>query len=142
MSARKLLFIILCMSCADPLWAARVYRCSQADGSISFQQQACSAEGRLIETGEAQAVWSALRPEEKRLYEIYRERDRERRLRKRQARRQTASMEKADERACLLKSQRLDSVNARLRRGYKAGQGEALRRKREQYEEYLRRFCR
>ena len=138
----KLLCIILCMSCAAPLWAARVYRCSQADGGISFQQQACSAEGRLIETGEAQAVWSALRPEEKRLYESYRERDRDRRMRKRQARRRTARMEKADERGCLLKRQRLDSINARLRRGYKAGQGEPLRRKRDQYEEYLRRFCR
>ena len=142
MSIRKFSCIILCMSCAAPLWAARVYRCPQADGGISFQQQACAAEGRLIETGEAQAVWSALRPEEKRLYESYRERDRERQLRKRQARRQTARMEKADERACFLKRQRLDSVNARLRRGYKAGQGEALRRKRDQYEEYLRRFCR
>ena len=142
MPAGKLLCIILWMLCAAPLWAARIYRCPQADGGISFQQQACAAEGQLIETGEAQAVWSALRPDEKRLYEKYRQRDRERQLRKRQARRQTARMEKADERACLLKSQRLDSVKARLRRGYKAGQGEALRRKRDQYEEYLRRFCR
>jgi len=142
MPARKLVCIILWMSCAAPVSAARVYRCSQADGGISFQQQACSAEGQLIETGEAQPAWSALRPEEKRLYESYRSRDRERLARRREARLAVSREARADERGCLLKRQRLETVNARLRGGYRAGQGRDLRRRRDQYEEYLRRFCR
>jgi hypothetical protein len=126
---------------AEAAAAAEVYRCSQPDGSISFQQQACPHRGQRIETGEAQSVWAPLRSGEKALYQHYQKRDRQRLAHKRKVRKQAARQSVADERACLAKRQKLESVSAELRRGYKAGRGESLRRRRDNYEEYLRRFC-
>ncbi|WP_456373642.1 DUF4124 domain-containing protein [Thiolapillus sp.] len=136
--SKTVLFVFFLTGAAT---AAEVYRCTQPDGGVSFQQQACSHEGRRIETGQAQSAWAPLRSAEKALYQRYRKRDRERLQRKRKLRRQTAGQSTVDERRCLLKRQQLESVSAELRRGYKAGRGEKLRRRRDNYEEYLRRFC-
>ncbi len=121
--------------------AAQVYRCVQPDGSISFQQQACANKGARIETGEAQAVWASLRSGEKSLYDQYRKRDKAKLKHKRQIARSQTKPETADDRTCWKKRQQLESVSARLRRGYKASKGNELRRKRDSYEGYLRRFC-
>lgn len=42
---------------------------------------------------------------------------------------------------CFKTEQRLETVNRKLRRGYKAGKGADLRHKRRQYEAYLSQFC-
>ncbi len=136
-SLRVFLLLCPCLS----VQAAQIYRCQQADGSISYQQQACSGTGEQVETGDAQTAWAGLRPGEKALYEGYRRRDRERLARRKAARKVARGKSSADVRVCFAKRQKLDDVNARLRRGYKAGQGEKLRRRRDNYEAYLRRFC-
>ena len=136
--SKAILFVVLLTEAAA---SAEVYRCTQPDGSLSFQQQACSHMGQRIETGEAQPVWAPLRSGEKALYQSYRKRDRQRLAQKRKLRAQPARQPAADERICLAKRQKLESVSAELRRGYKAGRGEKLRRRRDNYEEYLRRFC-
>ena len=53
----------------------------------------------------------------------------------------TAAQRRRQEERCLKERQRLDAVQAQLRRGYKPGQGERLRRRREEHAAYLRRFC-
>ena len=121
--------------------AAQVYRCVQPDGSISFQQQACKNKGTRIETGEAQAVWANLRSGEQSLYDRYRKRDKAKLKHKQQIARSRKKPETADDRSCWKKRQQLESVSAKLRRGYKASKGNELRRRRDSYEGYLRRFC-
>jgi hypothetical protein len=137
--SKVLLSVVLLTGTAT---AAEVYRCAQPDGVISFQQQACAYQGQRIETGEAQAAWAPLRSGEKTLYQNYRKRDQQRLAHKRHARARVPRQQQADARVCLAKRQKLESVSAELRRGYKAGRGEKLRRRRDNYEEYLRRFCR
>lgn len=131
------LFLLLAGSCH----AAQVYRCPQPDGSISFQQQACAEGGTRVETGEAQAVWASLRSGERSLYDQYRKRDKAKLKHKQQIARSRKKPETADDRTCWKKRQQLESVSARLRRGYKAAKGNELRRKRDSYEDYLRIFC-
>ncbi len=123
--------------------AAQVYRCTQADGGISFQQQACAGDGERIETGEAQSAWSPLRSGEKSLYKQYRKRDRnwlkhKRKLAKSNARKKPGP---AKLRACWNKGRQLETISAKLRRGYSPAEGEGLRRRRDSYEDYLRTFC-
>ena len=54
-----------------------------------------------------------------------------------------SSRRSADKQAqkCFKTEQRLENVNRRLRRGYKASRGSDLRHARRQYEAYLDRFC-
>ena len=122
--------------------SVEVYRCVAADGSVSFQQNACPALGERIETGEAQAAWVALRKEERHLYEQYRQRDRKRLDAQHEAERRSAKAStQASPATCYNKRHSLDKVAARLRSGYKPSQGERLRRRRDYLEGYLRRFC-
>ncbi len=121
--------------------AAQVYRCPQVDGSISFQQHACPTGGERIETGEVQSTWASLRRGEKSLYDQYRQRDKERLSRKQAAAKQVKANKQADIRTCWKKQKQLDAVSAKLRAGYKPSQGPKLRRRRDNYEEYLRKFC-
>ncbi len=121
--------------------AAQVYRCTQADGSISFQQQACAGDGERIETGEAQPVWSSLRSGEKSLYKQYRKRDQERQKRKLAKSNARKKPGQAEQRACWNKRKQLEAVSAKLRRGYSPATGESLRRRRDNHQDYLRTFC-
>ncbi|WP_456380070.1 DUF4124 domain-containing protein [Thiolapillus sp.] len=122
---------------------AQVYRCTQPDGSISFQQQACTGDGERIETGEAQPVWSSLRSGEKSLHKQYRKRDQERLKHKRKQAKIPAGKKpgSAQLRACWNKRKQLEAVSAKLRRGYSPAAGEGLRRRRDNHQDYLRTFC-
>jgi len=118
--------------------AEQVFRCVQADGKSSFQQTRCAGDGESFVVDTVQGGWTSLRPGEKSLLKSYRERD----ARLRQRTRKPASKAKpAETTACWSKRKRLDAIQARLRRGYKPSQGEGLRRKRDQYTEYLGKFC-
>ncbi len=144
MSATRILFFgLVPFLLMEGSHGAQVYRCTQPDGSVSFQQQACVNGGERIETGEAQPVWSSLRSGEKSLYKQYRKRDRERLQRKRQLAKNNARKKPgaAALRACWNKRKQLEAVRAKLRRGYSPAAGENLRRKRDNYEDYLRTFC-
>ena len=137
----RVLYVLVLFSAGVP--AAEVWRCPQADGTLSFQQAAC--DGERVETGEAQATWASLRGEEARLYEGYRKRDRERLERQRRAERRALAARapsRAAETTCYKRKVALENVQAKLRVGYKPAEGDRLRRRRGQLEEYLRRFCR
>ncbi|WP_457665691.1 DUF4124 domain-containing protein [Thiolapillus sp.] len=142
MSKASICFFTLVSFLSANTQAAQVYRCVTADGSISFQQQACEGKGTRMESGEAQAVWTSLRAGEHSLYDQYRKRDKARlKHKQRQMTKSRSASGTADEKSCWNKRQQLESVSARLRRGYKASQGNELRRRRDSYEDYLRAFC-
>lgn len=118
--------------------AEQVFRCVQADGRSSFQHTRCAGEGESIVVDAVQGGWTSLRAGEKSLLKSYRERD----ARLKQRARKTVGKTKSEDRtACWNKRKRLDAIQAKLRRGYKPSQGEGLRRKRDNYTEYLEKFC-
>ncbi len=123
--------------------AVELYRCEDDGGAVSFQQTPCTGNGRRMTVGEVQAVWAPLRPGERSLVQSYRERDRERLARQRAAERAALRTQgqHLESSACFNKRHALEKVEARLRHGYPAGQGERLRRRRDYLEEYLSRYC-
>ena len=118
--------------------AEQVFHCIQDDGRSSFQRTRCAGEGESIVVDTVQGGWTSLRPGEKSLLKSYRERDA--RL-KRRSRKPASKTKPAETTSCWSKRRRLDAVQAKLRRGYKPSQGEGLRRKRDDYTEYLKKFC-
>lgn len=130
--------LIILLTPASAFAAEQVFRCVEADGGISFQRTQCAAEGQAIVVDSVQGGWTSLRAGEKSLLKSYRERDTSLRQRSRKAAGKTKSGETT---ACWNKRKRLDAIQAKLRRGYKPSQGESLRRKRDNYAEYLEKFC-
>jgi len=122
--------------CVSPA-CADVYRCVLDGGHISYQQIPCSDESQPMELNDRRSGWSALRPGERRLLNSYRDKDAARR-------RKPAALPKAqvkDSKACWKKRTQLEAVRAKLHRGYRLKAGAELRRKRNNYEDYLRQFC-
>lgn len=116
----------------------QMFRCVEANGSLSFQKTRCAGQGESIEVGSVQGGWTSLRSGEKALLKAYRDRDAKRKQRSRKVAKKTKPAETT---TCWNKRKRLEAVSAKLRRGYKPSQGEGLRRQRENYEEYLEKFC-
>jgi len=116
----------------------QLFRCVEANGGISFQKIRCTGQGEPIQVGSVQGGWTSLRSGEKALLKTYRERDAKRRQRTHKVVKKT---QPAETTTCWNKRKRLDAVKAKLRRGYKPSQGEGLRRQRNNYEEYLEKFC-
>jgi hypothetical protein len=129
---------LLPLSLAGIAEAAAVYRCVGEQGEPRFQQQACAGVGEKVELPPPAARWEALRPAERRLLQTYRGQS---------SAGQAASPERrpekpqVSERSCWEKRRRLVRVSARLRRGYKASQGERLRNRRDDLAAFLRRYC-
>ncbi len=118
-------------------WArARVYRCVQPDRHISYQQIPCEEGSGPIDLDNSRSGWTALRNGEKELLRSYRNRDS--RVHNRTVRRKTPERES---KSCWKKRKQLEAVRSRLRRGYTLDESYELRRKRENYEDYLRQFC-
>ena len=120
--------------------AERVYRCIQQDGQISFQYHQCENMGQQINAEPAvNSGWTTLSDGEQALLKEYYARDEQRK----RALRKTPAKKKLDKvsEACWKKQKSLETVETKLRRGYSASQGEVLRRKRDHYTEYLRKFC-
>ncbi|GEM_PF-6458680 len=141
----RILFCIFSLSLPATAWPVDVYRCVTSDGGVSFQQQHCPEKGERLVLAGAQAAWSSLRKQEKRLYGSYRKRDRERAERRRRAERKALAARASSRAAatrCYRRRVALENAQAKSRAGYKPAEGERLRRRRDQLEEYLRRFCR
>lgn len=134
------LFLLVLLGIPQLAGAARVYRCPQADGSVSFQQMACQ-QGEVLRIEVPATGWSGARPEKKQKTAAT---PKPRVASARPAARQGSQTDwqgKGESKACWGKRQRLEKARAKLRRGYQPAQGERLRRQRDEYEEYLRRFC-
>ena len=125
---------------AAPEAAETVFRCTLADGRIEFSQYTCrdgvqeelQIEDRLV-------GWDAPRvalKTEQQSRSNKGQKSRNRRLAK-AARRERERRDKN----CWKKEQQVEKIQWRMRRGYKAGKGVELRRRRREYEAYLRKFC-
>jgi hypothetical protein len=125
-----------------PVWAggaaAAVYRCKAA-GGVQFQDWPCGRAPVVRGAPEAdpaqglrrgELLWLRQRQRQAAV-RAHRERPGKRRRRRDDAR----------ARRCWARRQRLEQVADRLRRGYRAAQGERLRRQRRTLEDYLSRFC-
>jgi len=121
--------------------AETVMRCQLPDGRVSFSDRPCqSGIQHVLELEDQKVGWEAPRTPLK----IERKSQRER---KQQSNRQAAALrvarkEKARKKKdCWKKKQKIERIQERLRRGYKAGQGRTMRYKRRELEDYLREFC-
>jgi len=115
----------------------KVFRCTSPSGAVEFRQTPCAPARKeqelTIEPG--RTGWVPPKPAEKA------EKRRDKRA-SGKARKPTAeTADPAQVRRCWKKSRQLEEVNRQLRRGYKAAQGGKLRRRRNDYEDYLDRFC-
>jgi hypothetical protein len=117
----------------------RVYRCTTPDGEIEFRQRPCAdgAVGQEITIEDRKTGWTPPKTEERRKIKGAGES----RAGKRKARRRKGPDQTRREEQCWKKRQLLDEVNWKLRRGYKAGKGVELRRRRRTFEDYIGRYC-
>lgn len=128
------LFLVSCLTAeASP----RLYRCTDTEGNIEFQQTRCSAGKQdAIEVIDTRVGWVPPRITKKRA-----------RPGKRYASNSASSVarQKRDrlkqERSCWKARQNLEQTENRLRRGYKASAGDRLRSRRDRHESYLNKFC-
>lgn len=129
-------FLISALDYPDVVSAGstRVYRCAAADGRVEFRQTPCaqgSQEELHIE--DVKVGWDA---------PAVRVDPPKRKAKSGRAKNSAAAKRKAKKAdKCFKKEQNLETLNRRLRRGYKAGQGADLRHRRRQIEAYLNQFC-
>ncbi|WPL18842.1 hypothetical protein Thiowin_03933 [Thiorhodovibrio winogradskyi] len=120
-----------------------VYRCTMPDGRIEFRQFPCHGrdESLLMEIDDRPSGWTPPDPAE-----VFKEErattDRSSGTRGASSdARKAAAVDRRREEKCWKKEQQLEQVNRNLRAGYKIGEGQRLRHKRAEYQDYLRRFC-
>lgn len=118
-----------------------VYRCTTADDAIEFSQRPCANGEReqkvTVEDRKTGWVPSTIRSAGK-----TRAAGKPLSRKRRTGGGETATARARRDERCWKKRQLLEEVNWKLRRGYKAGQGTKLRRRRESHEDYIRKFCR
>ena len=118
----------------------KVYRCRGQDGAVEFRQWHCDqglqAEVR-VDTTPSGWVPPRAKPASKRGGRGGKSRSAS--VPKDASR--TARIKQSRAKECWRRKQKLEKLEWRLRRGYKAGKGPGLRRQRQEYEDYVRRFC-
>jgi hypothetical protein len=112
----------------------QIYRCTAPDGTIEFRQRACDPRHRATEVQIEDSRTGWIPPPG----EPPAPAERKRRAPKKKA--PDARDPYADR--CWRKRQQLERVNNELRAGYKPPRGVKLRRRRAEYEAFLRRYCR
>ena len=120
-----------------------VYRCTMSDGSIEFRQFPCHGrdESQLLEIDDRPSGWippdpSAVFAEEKPKTRSASGSDEA----SSDARKEDAADRRQAEK-CWKKEQQLEQANRKLRAGYRPAEGQRLRHKRAEYEDYLKKFC-
>jgi len=121
--------------------AETVIRCYLPDGRVSFSDRPCQSGIQDELKFEDQKVgWEAPRTPLK--IDRKSKRERQQQAKRRAAALRVARKEKArKEKDCWKKKQKIERIQERLRRGYKAGQGRTMRYKQRELEDYLRAFC-
>ena len=118
----------------------KVYECRGRDGAVEYRQLPCD-QGlqREVRVDTTPSGWvpPRVKPESKRAGRVGKSRSRAASGRASR----TAQLKQKQEKECWRVKQRLDKLEWRMRRGYKAGKGPGLRRQRREYEEYIRTFC-
>jgi len=138
----RLTWHFLWFACLLPqLAAAQVYRC-EGDPPV-YQDLPCDAGGRAL-APTISSVGDGVRASErawlKQRERVHRQQRKARTAAQARAAKQQREGERQQQR-CWKKRRQLEDVKARLRRGYKSASGDALRRKRQGYEDYLFRYC-
>ena len=136
--SRAILAISLTSMSSTALADEQVFRCLEENGRVSFQHTQCTGEGETVELQPVQGGWVDLRVGEKTLLQSYRKRDEERKQRSRKI---ALTPKPVETTSCWNKRKQLGSISADLRSGHTASEAQSLRRKREAYSEYLRKFC-
>ncbi|HED18570.1 MAG TPA: DUF4124 domain-containing protein [Gammaproteobacteria bacterium] len=116
---------------------ADVYRCVLDGGHVSYQQIPCHYGSKPMALKDRRSGWSSLRPGEQALLNSYRKKDAARRRKPPGAHQKSVK----ETRSCWNKRKQLEAIRSKLRRGYKLKEGNELRRKRDNYDDYLRQFC-
>jgi len=120
--------------------AVKVYRCSGKDGVVEFRQQHCDqGHQEQVRVDTTPSGWIPPRPEPENKRKKRAAKSRSKTVRQGGSR--TAELKQKQEKECWRTQKRLDKLQWRMRRGYKAGKGPGLRRQRRDYEDYLRKFC-
>lgn len=117
---------------------AQIFQCIDAFGGVSYQDTACEADTRAIRQVETSSV-QGLRDGERAWLKTLQHRPAA--VAARQSRKSSSSDAQRQEKVCWKKQQQLDTVRAKLRRGYKASESAKLRRRRRSLEDYLFRYC-
>lgn len=137
----RYLVIIFVLLFACQLSAATIYRCEGDRGEVLFSQTPCGAGSVVGYTPESKSASGGLRDTEK-AWLKQRSQVSEKRPKSKSVTPANKQIDKSQKKKCWDKQKKLDEVKRRLRSGYKASQSSTLRGQREDYEEYLRLFCR
>ncbi len=118
-----------------------VIRCQLADGRVSYSDRPCSMGAQdELRFKDQKVGWEAPRTPLKLEHRSKRER-------KQQSRKQAVALRMArkermrNKKDCWKKKQKIERIQERLRRGYKAGQGRTMRYRQRELEDDLRAFC-
>ena len=136
----RLAFMSLALGCL-PALAGTIYRCDGPEGPV-FRDRPCERGVALdldSAVSDSRPMGTGLRPGERDWLRAIRGREAQRSRTERRASGRAAHAAQA--RRCWRKRQQLETVRARLRRGYRPVEGGRLRRRRRRYEDYLSRFC-
>jgi len=119
-----------------------VIRCQLPDGRVSFSDRSCrSGIQDELELEDRKVGWEAPRTPLK--LQRKSKREKQQQVRRKAAVLRAAKKERARKKKdCWKKRAKVDQIQERLRRGYKAGQGRTMRYKQREIEAYLREFCR
>jgi len=129
--------VILAAPVSSSLARGNVYRCELDDGQISYQQIPCHSGSEPMRLDNRRSGWSQLRPGERALLDSYRGKNAA--SRRKPAGR--AKVQVKESTFCWNKRTQLEAVRSKLRRGYTLKESDQLRRKRDNYEDYLQQFC-
>ena len=143
---RRLLFAsVLSVTIGVPVsGGAEVFRCTGSSGEPLFSQVPCGEDVTVVVGPRArQEPARGLRAAETAWLDQRARQRKSRSGRKQSVANASASRQSAAVRAhrCLRTRRDLETVNAKLRRGYKPSEGEKLRGRRQRYEDYLSSFC-
>ncbi len=135
-----LLVASACCPLAGQSAPTTVYRCPGEDGTVEFRQVRCDGESyETVTITDHKVGWEAVGTK------APARAAKKKKKRKKRAPASSAAVkasQAAGKERCFRTRQRLDRVEWRLRKGYKAGQGDKLRRQRREYGAFLREFCR
>lgn len=115
---------------------ADIYRCTDGNGHVSFQQFRCDAGSKPLSIRTPPVGWTALRPGERRLLDTI---DRSAKPLRPQNPGQLSA--KTDVRSCEKQRNQLAALKRRLRRGYPLQESDRLHQQQQTYQRFLARHC-
>lgn len=138
---RAMLLLAVVGGCSGAASAAEIYRCTGSSGEPAFSQRPCAAATIVTTTPSTSPPADGLRATERAWLAARERRHTPPRQRPPSRSAPTSGQLKKQAYRCRDKRRALQGVNAKMRRGYRPGEGDKLRRRRRAYEDYLKTFC-